>query len=232
MPSKLRATVANNIQREQIRLTEHSGNTGGRSFANRNDFDGVIDDLMSDNGSYYVLGYYPDPFVADGKFHTLNVKVKRPGVKVRARAGYVASSAVDAAADSMNPVSVAIGSGTSVADVSMRATATPVGPGATTGVATAVTVEMTYPPIANAVRSVDDDVQMLVAALSPEGKIIATSEHAIHFTGTRFGRTTRSRSSSTTWSNCRRSTWRSASASPVARSARREPCSCSWTSPN
>jgi hypothetical protein len=43
---------------------------------------------------------------------------------------------------------------------------------------------MTYPPIANAVRSVDDDVQMLVAALSPEGKIIATSEHAIHFTGT------------------------------------------------
>jgi VWFA-related protein len=183
--SVLRATIAENIRRAQIRLSEHSRQTGGRSFANRNDYDGVSDELMTDNGSYYMLGYYPNPFAADGKFHALSVKVKRPDVRVRARAGYMASSAVDAAADSMNPVAVAIGSGTSVADVSLRAAAAPLGPGVTAGrVATAVTVEMTYPPIANAVRVVDDDVQMMVAAITPDGKVRATSEHAIHFTGT------------------------------------------------
>ena len=46
----------------------------------------IVDDLSN----YYLLGYY-SPAEADGKFHKISVRVKRPGVQVRARAGYLAA---------------------------------------------------------------------------------------------------------------------------------------------
>jgi VWFA-related protein len=46
----------------------------------------IVDDLSN----YYLLGYYSTAD-ADGKFHKINVRVKRPGVQVRARAGYLAA---------------------------------------------------------------------------------------------------------------------------------------------
>jgi VWFA-related protein len=46
----------------------------------------IVDDLSH----YYLLGYYSTAD-ADGKFHKITVRVKRPGVEVRARAGYLAA---------------------------------------------------------------------------------------------------------------------------------------------
>ena len=51
----------------------------------------IVDDLSN----YYLLGYY-SPAEADGKFHKISVRVKRPGVQVRARSGYLAAKAGDA----------------------------------------------------------------------------------------------------------------------------------------
>ncbi|MET0214916.1 MAG: VWA domain-containing protein [Vicinamibacterales bacterium] len=51
----------------------------------------IVDDLSN----YYLLGYY-SPANADGKFHKITVRVKRPGVQVRARAGYLAAKAGEA----------------------------------------------------------------------------------------------------------------------------------------
>ena len=47
----------------------------------------IVDDLSS----YYLLGYYSTGKL-DGKFHSIRVRVKRPGVDVRARRGYLAPS--------------------------------------------------------------------------------------------------------------------------------------------
>ena len=52
----------------------------------------IVDDLSN----YYLLGYY-SPAKADGRFHKITVRVKRPGVSVRARAGYLAAKAVETA---------------------------------------------------------------------------------------------------------------------------------------
>jgi hypothetical protein len=49
-----------------------------------------VDDLTS----YYLLGYYANGKL-DGRFHSITVRVKRSGVNVRARRGYLAASEAD-----------------------------------------------------------------------------------------------------------------------------------------
>jgi VWFA-related protein len=51
----------------------------------------VVDDLTS----YYLLGYYSSGKL-DGRFHSITVRVKRRGVSVRARRGYLAATEADA----------------------------------------------------------------------------------------------------------------------------------------
>ena len=43
---------------------------------------------MQANSRYYVLGYYPPTHARDGRFHKIEVKTKRPGLRVAARKGY------------------------------------------------------------------------------------------------------------------------------------------------
>jgi hypothetical protein len=48
--------------------------------------------MMKDSTAYYLIGYNSSQAPADGRFHEIKVKVKRPGVTVRARKGYYALS--------------------------------------------------------------------------------------------------------------------------------------------
>jgi VWFA-related protein len=84
-----------------------SDETGGFAIVNANDFTDGFDRIREENSSYYVLGYYSTNDKPDGKFRKIDVRVAgRPGVVVRARAGYVAPrekpSNVRAVADSRN----------------------------------------------------------------------------------------------------------------------------------
>jgi VWFA-related protein len=68
-----------------------AGRTAGEAFA---DLDAGLRHALDDSTAYYLLTYRavrPD----DGKFHAVQVEVKRPGAHVRARDGYYAPSPDD-----------------------------------------------------------------------------------------------------------------------------------------
>ena len=83
-------------QREQT-LRTLAENTDGLAMVNSNDLAGSFRKIVNDLSSYYLLGYYSTGRL-DGKFHSISVRVNRPGVQVRARRGYLAASAAAATA--------------------------------------------------------------------------------------------------------------------------------------
>lgn len=64
--------------------------TGGAAAVESNDYADAFDRIQRENSSYYVLGYYPPSDKRDGRFHRIEVKLKRPGLRVVARKGYAA----------------------------------------------------------------------------------------------------------------------------------------------
>jgi hypothetical protein len=68
--------------------------TGGKQFSN-NDPTMALREVVKNSSAFYLLGYTSAKNPADGKFHKIAVRVKRPDVEVRARTGYFAPSATD-----------------------------------------------------------------------------------------------------------------------------------------
>ncbi len=64
--------------------------TGGVMIRNENNIGRALDAVARDSGRYYVLGYQPTDSNFDGKYRPIEVRVKRDGVRVRARRGYLA----------------------------------------------------------------------------------------------------------------------------------------------
>jgi VWFA-related protein len=67
-------------------------NTDGLAIMNSNDLDAGLKRISDDLTSYYLIGYYTTNTAHDGKFRSIDVKVSRPGVEVRARRGYRAAT--------------------------------------------------------------------------------------------------------------------------------------------
>ena len=84
-------------------LRELAVNTDGAVVLNTNDVKGGVARMMADVGSYYLMQYYSTNPKLDGRFRSITVRVKRPGVLVRARPGYLAPT--EAEARTMGPVS-------------------------------------------------------------------------------------------------------------------------------
>ncbi len=72
--------------------------TDGRAIINRNDLSVGLKQMMQDASAYYLLGYSSSAAPTDGRFHQIRVRVKRPGLEVRARKGYWALRPEEAAA--------------------------------------------------------------------------------------------------------------------------------------
>jgi VWFA-related protein len=80
--------LQSDLQMSQDSLRVLADETSGFAAVNTNDFNSAFARIVKDNSAYYVLGYYPPGQRKDGRFHKLEVKVTRPGLKVRARSGY------------------------------------------------------------------------------------------------------------------------------------------------
>jgi VWFA-related protein len=73
-------------------LYQLAAETGGRAVVNTNAMEAGLAKVLDETSAYYVLGYTPTRATDDGKYHKINVKVRRPGVRVLARQGYWAPS--------------------------------------------------------------------------------------------------------------------------------------------
>ena len=72
-------------------LNDITGQSGGRTEVIRSsaDLDAATANIAEELNTQYVLGY-SSPHQGDGKYHSIRVRVKMDGYRVRARNGYVA----------------------------------------------------------------------------------------------------------------------------------------------
>ncbi len=83
---------------EQEPLIDLAQETGGSAILNTSNFGGELASLSKDFNNLYSLGYRSRTG-GDGKYHRIDVKVKRPGLKVRHRSGYVDNPQEERVAD-------------------------------------------------------------------------------------------------------------------------------------
>jgi VWFA-related protein len=84
------SAIQNEVRRAQDSLRAVSDETGGFAIVNQNDLNSAFGRIVQENSSYYLLGYYAANPARDGRFRSVQVRVTRPGLTVRARKGYLA----------------------------------------------------------------------------------------------------------------------------------------------
>jgi VWFA-related protein len=128
---------ARSLKTRQESMRTLAGATDGLAVMNSNDLDKGLRQISDDLTSYYLLGYYSTNRKLDGGYRSLKVRVKRPGVAVRARRGYRAASAEEVAraraataapaVDMTTPIQAALNMlGSARPDARVRLRATPV----------------------------------------------------------------------------------------------------------
>jgi VWFA-related protein len=123
-----------------LSMRDLADGTDGIAVMDTNDLDKGLRKISDDLTSYYLLGYYSTNSKTDGGYRSLKVRVKQPGVAVRARRGYRAASAEEVtrarkaaaapAVDATTPISAAMESLASIrpdSRVRLRATPAPGG---------------------------------------------------------------------------------------------------------
>jgi VWFA-related protein len=78
------------LSSSQDTLTSLAADTGGRAFTDSNDFGEAFARVQRDMSAYYLLGYSSTNAAKDGRFRRIQVRMKKDGLRVEARAGYYA----------------------------------------------------------------------------------------------------------------------------------------------
>jgi VWFA-related protein len=85
-----------NLKDRMEAMRELAVGTDGIAVMDSNDLDRGLKRISDDLTSYYLLGYYSTNTKLDGSARQIRVRVKRPGVSVRARRGYRAATVAEA----------------------------------------------------------------------------------------------------------------------------------------
>jgi VWFA-related protein len=164
-------------------MAELAINTGGLHFIGQSEPLAAVDKIVADNGSFYTLGFRPEPLVNDGKYHELKVNVTRPGVRVRSRERYLADSPTNPASTPTRDMTKSLGAGLDDPSLPVRLWAGPLAAADRGMVRTLVTLEVTYPQQEGQDMAFDDDLRVGILALSTDGKIKASFQRPFTFKG-------------------------------------------------
>ena len=179
-----RAAAQQAMRDDRDSMMTLAGATGGRAMSGAADPAAAAAQIVLENGNYYLLGFYPEPAATDGKFHEITITVKRPGVSVRGRRGYVAPGA-----DASRPMTETramtgrLGVGLDDPGLSIRAFAAPLSAAPNGKTRTLVTMEIAYPLPAGGSRAINDDVRIGILALTPDSKIKASFQRPVKLAG-------------------------------------------------
>ena len=103
--------------------------TGGFALIDSNNFTGTFERLIQETSTYYVLGYESSAKSRPGRYTGFEVRVKRPGLRVKARPGYVEEldylKRKRKPETPQVPVAAALATPMSVPGIPMRVVATP-----------------------------------------------------------------------------------------------------------
>ena len=165
------------LRRSQDTLRVLSEETGGFAAVNRNDYRDVFGRIIQDNSGYYLLGYYSSDARRDGRFRKLEVRLKRPGLTVRARRGYVAAKgkapSTDAANKATSPaLKEALDSPIPISGLGISLFAAPLKGAAPNGsVALTLEIDGRHLTFANENGQFHDDLEVSVLAVDRDTKI-------------------------------------------------------------
>jgi VWFA-related protein len=173
--------LMNEMRLEHDSLRVVADETGGFAVLNQNDFRTGFSRILEDNSSYYVLGYYPSNDKRDGRFRNVQVRVTQPGLRVRARRGYVApvsskkeNPAKGSPAQGTSPeLRDALNSPIAISGLTISAFAAPFkGAGTNDAIAMAIEVDGTVMRFKqNAAGLFANDLEMTLYAADGNGKI-------------------------------------------------------------
>jgi VWFA-related protein len=165
------------VQNDFLRTV--AAETGALAAVQRSDLHGAVREVLADTGSYYLLGYTPDPLVRDGQYHQIDVKVTRPSLHVRSRKDYLAPETNPKPLTAESALSADLAGGDATAGISLAAFVAPlVAAGKLTK--TAVTIEVSYPGPATFPASITDDLDYDVVDADVEGKGAVVAHRAFH----------------------------------------------------
>jgi VWFA-related protein len=87
--------------------------TGGFASVASPGFARAFNQIHEEQSQYYLIGYYPSNEARDGKFRSIELRVSRPGVSVRARRGYTPGVAAAAPVEASPPAAAEAAAGVS-----------------------------------------------------------------------------------------------------------------------
>ena len=149
--------------------------TGGFAVINTNRPEAGVDRMLSENGTYYLVGYYSPAPPNDGKHHRITVRTRVADVEIRAREGYD-SPGKAAKALAATPLEVLTRSAIQTRGLTMRVVAIPAPLSTEPSAAVIVGIEL---PTAVARRA--GRIEFAVVAIDDEGKTRAGMRFTTNF---------------------------------------------------
>jgi len=170
--------IANEMRLSQDSLRVLADATGGFAAVNRNDLNGAFDRIVTENSSYYMLGFYSTNDRRNGRYRKLEVRVNRPGLRVRNRAGYYEARGRAPNQPAASPTAIApalsdaLGSPLPVSGVPMKVFAAPFkGTAPNAAVALALEIDVRALDFVEGNGTFNEQVEVAYTAVNTQGKV-------------------------------------------------------------